>query len=98
MVKSEILILSDRVILNVITDEPFTLVEKISEFFRKNNNNFPVSGRLLFITENTAIELGREVFKTLFQIPYLTITVSDGTVGAELVSFKVNTEEVFNLI
>lgn len=96
--KSEIIILSDRVILNIIAENPYELLEKMKSYFEANGNIFPLSGRTLLITENQGIELDRNVFKTLFQIPMLTITISDGNVGAEFASIKVNPEEVFNLI
>lgn len=91
--KSEIIILSDRVILNIIKENPYKLLEKMKVFFEKNENIFPLADRTLMITENQGIELYRNVFKTLFQIPMLTITLSDGNVGAEFATIKVNPEE-----
>jgi len=98
MLNSEIIILSDRVILNIIAENPYELLEEMKAFFEKNGNIFPISDRTLLITENKGIELDRNVFKILFQIPMLTITLSDGKVGAEFATIKVNPEEVFNLI
>ncbi|ADC89490.1 hypothetical protein Thal_0857 [Thermocrinis albus DSM 14484] len=70
----------------------------MKRFFEENGNIFPLSGRTLLITEEEGIELDRNFFKILFQIPLLTITISDGNWGVELVSIQANQEEVFNLI
>ena len=97
-VESEILVLSDRVILNIITDQPFILLEEMQEWFKKNDNIFPLAGRSIMITEKYAVELNKEFFKTLFIVPKLTITISDGSTGAEFVTIQVTPEKVFELI